>query len=436
MGRPGRRAANAAHRTPLPRRRRCHRSLSGFLGPPYSAGRGGYAKGATKLFSLSGDLITAELLCRGPHPVVRLRATAQLARGIFPGAPACSGRAACRGQAGGGRPGSPGRPPAHALPCHPRPCRSAARLGAPPLPACWLPGPSADFFCRRMLLSRRASLDVRIAVTGAEGGPLLQVVVAGRGPLLAWYEAAWTPAPPAAAAEGAPAGGAGCSWRGRWSAPPPPAPRPCPTSPSPPSTSRPRLQALVCRPAGHLALAADGLGRVLLVDVRLQCVVRMWKGYRDAQAAFLGPRHAVLYAARRGLLEIWCLRHGARLAAYSALLPWPRLIPLTRLLQTSASAAGSSAASRKARQAWGARGTGPLAASCCIATRGWRSCACCPPPPSSRAPRALPPFPALTSTAALTPAPTPGPAPITTAPSSEGISAAEPTSSAGGGGDG
>lgn len=54
-------------------------------------------------------------------------------------------------------------------------------------------------------------------------------------------------------------------------------------------------------PTGHLAVTADELGRgtlslriampdasaVLLLDVRLNVVCRMWKGYRDAQCGWL-----------------------------------------------------------------------------------------------------------------------------------------------------
>jgi hypothetical protein len=35
--------------------------------------------------------------------------------------------------------------------------------------------------------------------------------------------------------------------------------------------------------------AADNLGRVLLLDSSHMGVVRMWKGYRDAQVAWVQP---------------------------------------------------------------------------------------------------------------------------------------------------
>ncbi len=36
-----------------------------------------------------------------------------------------------------------------------------------------------------------------------------------------------------------------------------------------------------------LAAACDNFGRVMLLDLHLQIVVRMWKGYRDAQIAWV-----------------------------------------------------------------------------------------------------------------------------------------------------
>jgi hypothetical protein len=209
-------------------------------------------------------------------------------------------------------------------------------------------------------------------VAGADGGPLLQVVVAGRAPLLAWYEAAWTPAPPAAPAEGTPAGGGWLQLARALVSAATPSPPPLPASPVAVLDDPARaLQALLPSPLGHLALAADGLGRVLLLDVRQQCVVRLWKGYRDAQIAFLGARHAVLYAARRGLLEIWSLRHGPRLAAYSEAslsLQLPDARGSSQPMQMSGSAVACSAAFPKGRRPVG-RGRGPRAAFCCTATR-------------------------------------------------------------------
>ena len=116
-----------------------------------------------------------------------------------------------------------------------------------------------------------------------------------------------------------------------------------------------------CR--GSLAVASDSFGRVLLIDVISLTVIRIWKSYRDAQIGWVmcswrqqtaaqqqrpnslesgqahaGKRrradtesesavhangsqceksaslHLVLYAPRRRSLELWQMRHGARVA--------------------------------------------------------------------------------------------------------------------------
>jgi len=64
---------------------------------------------------------------------------------------------------------------------------------------------------------------------------------------------------------------------------------------------------------------------VLLVDGASMTLLRMWKGYRDAQCGWTLPpeghpwaRHGlllVLYAPRRELLEVWAPRAGLRVAA-------------------------------------------------------------------------------------------------------------------------
>lgn len=109
-------------------------------------------------------------------------------------------------------------------------------------------------------------------------------------------------------------------------------------------------------PQGRLAAVTDNLGRVLLVDLTSLRVVRLWKGYRQAQiswievmpprqddgdpeagegddSAFFGDTplqrdllqerrnrillYLAIYAPRRGLLEIWQMRQGARVAAFN-----------------------------------------------------------------------------------------------------------------------
>ncbi|KAI8912196.1 Rab3 GTPase-activating protein regulatory subunit N-terminus-domain-containing protein [Powellomyces hirtus] len=97
-------------------------------------------------------------------------------------------------------------------------------------------------------------------------------------------------------------------------------------SPSCPKTGR----------CGALAALTDTLGRVMLVDVEEGEIIRMFKGVRDAQCAWLqvldkhhdpdnDPHHTntipqpklllAIYTAR-GVLEIYPVRHGPRVAGF------------------------------------------------------------------------------------------------------------------------
>jgi len=96
-------------------------------------------------------------------------------------------------------------------------------------------------------------------------------------------------------------------------------------------------------PMGQYAALTDNLGRVLLLDVPRRQMLRMWKGYRNGQCAWLWveqpptrtsssrsltlrppppthkqtertmPLFLVIYAPRRGILEVWHTRHGSRI---------------------------------------------------------------------------------------------------------------------------
>ena len=81
------------------------------------------------------------------------------------------------------------------------------------------------------------------------------------------------------------------------------------------------VQNLIPAPQSGLAVSADNLGRVLLIDMQKSLVLRIWKGYRDAQCAWLThPAHdgdavelyLVLYGWRRETLEVWKMRYGSR----------------------------------------------------------------------------------------------------------------------------
>jgi hypothetical protein len=70
--------------------------------------------------------------------------------------------------------------------------------------------------------------------------------------------------------------------------------------------------------ASGVAALTDNLGRVMLLDVHTFSFIRMWKGLRDAQCAFIDNGcYLAIYAPRRGVLEVWRVRHGVREALLS-----------------------------------------------------------------------------------------------------------------------
>ncbi|KAH8861351.1 Rab3 GTPase-activating protein non-catalytic subunit [Schistosoma japonicum] len=95
-------------------------------------------------------------------------------------------------------------------------------------------------------------------------------------------------------------------------------------------------------PDHHWLAIPDSLGRVLLVDVYKERVVRMWKGYRDAEVAFLevcdsetpsigycNQSHnpvrktlcLLIHAPHLHSLELWCLIHGPRIVLWDVVEP-------------------------------------------------------------------------------------------------------------------
>lgn len=92
---------------------------------------------------------------------------------------------------------------------------------------------------------------------------------------------------------------------------------------------------LTLSPSGTLAAITDSLGRILLLDTQALVVVRLWKGYRDADCLFMEMLvnrdtaaststyyEAVksdyclclaIHAPRKGIIEIWQMRTGPRL---------------------------------------------------------------------------------------------------------------------------
>ncbi|KAE9043174.1 hypothetical protein PR001_g5902 [Phytophthora rubi] len=89
---------------------------------------------------------------------------------------------------------------------------------------------------------------------------------------------------------------------------------------------RRRCRVLVLSPTGRLAAVADTLGRILLVDTSRMIVIRMWKGYRNAQCGWMqgteGARrppglYLVIYSAQRGIVEVWRARYGPRVFSFA-----------------------------------------------------------------------------------------------------------------------
>ncbi|ETL92183.1 hypothetical protein L917_09464 [Phytophthora nicotianae] len=89
---------------------------------------------------------------------------------------------------------------------------------------------------------------------------------------------------------------------------------------------RRRCRVLVLSPTGRLAAVSDTLGRILLVDTARMLVVRMWKGYRNAQCGWMqgseGARrppglYLVIYSAQRGIVEVWRAWYGPRVFSFA-----------------------------------------------------------------------------------------------------------------------
>jgi len=87
-----------------------------------------------------------------------------------------------------------------------------------------------------------------------------------------------------------------------------------------------KMRVLVLSPTGRLAAVADTLGRILLVDTSRMIVIRMWKGYRNAQCGWMqgmeGARrplglYLVIYSAQRGIVEVWRARYGPRVFSFA-----------------------------------------------------------------------------------------------------------------------
>ncbi|XP_023369659.1 rab3 GTPase-activating protein non-catalytic subunit isoform X2 [Otolemur garnettii] len=108
--------------------------------------------------------------------------------------------------------------------------------------------------------------------------------------------------------------------------------------------SRRHGESICLSPCNTLAAVTDDFGRVILLDVARGIAIRMWKGYRGAQIGWIqivedlhervpekvdfspfgntqGPSRVaqflVIYAPRRGILEVWSTQQGPRVGAFN-----------------------------------------------------------------------------------------------------------------------
>ncbi|KAL4538175.1 hypothetical protein Ndes2526B_g05344 [Nannochloris sp. 'desiccata'] len=94
-----------------------------------------------------------------------------------------------------------------------------------------------------------------------------------------------------------------------------------------------KVTQMALSPCCRWATCCDSLGRVLLIDVASCIVLKMLKGYREAQAVWFIPSERnkestttatallVVYAPRRGVVEMWTPHSGVRVGRISAAVP-------------------------------------------------------------------------------------------------------------------
>lgn len=99
--------------------------------------------------------------------------------------------------------------------------------------------------------------------------------------------------------------------------------------------SRRTADSIIISPDKKLSVVTDSLGRIALLDNRKGIVVRLWKGYREAQCSFLQvpdeertktskghkkrtATFLIIYTPKKGTVEIWALQQGPRIVAFTA----------------------------------------------------------------------------------------------------------------------
>jgi hypothetical protein len=94
---------------------------------------------------------------------------------------------------------------------------------------------------------------------------------------------------------------------------------------------RRQILAISVDPFEQYAVMCDNFGRVMLLDVDSNSIVRVWKGYREVQCGWVVASEGldtasaslrssiflVIYTAKRGILEIWPARESVRCAAFN-----------------------------------------------------------------------------------------------------------------------
>lgn len=94
-----------------------------------------------------------------------------------------------------------------------------------------------------------------------------------------------------------------------------------------------RLGLNIClSPNRRLAAITDDFGRVILFDMENCIAIRIWKGYRKAEVGWIvveeesnneiqeyykQAQFLLIYAPKRGILEIWCSQNGPRVTAFN-----------------------------------------------------------------------------------------------------------------------
>ena len=86
-----------------------------------------------------------------------------------------------------------------------------------------------------------------------------------------------------------------------------------------------QITSITLEPLGRFAVMCDTFGRISLFDLKNNVITRIWKGYRDPQISFVQAQsstnqipitdmYLVIYTGRRGILEIWQMKNGNRVA--------------------------------------------------------------------------------------------------------------------------